>query len=207
MARRRVSVVTLGCSAAVALLVLPAPAHAQVGSGWTPYSPSKRLQLRGCGAHSSSGGIETFRLTCSTNSGDQRAEQRIVDDYSSGQRQFEGQVRVVSLGGTNISLNQTFQADTGAFLMVAVANSSGGRLYPVGSSSTTMATGVMGTWVRINTVHDVGKKTHQVYINGSLKFTKTGGVSPWYHKYGSYRTGSGRGPVTVQWQNVRFWRK
>src|SRR5688572_30286338 len=130
MARNSVCKVSL--AGVAAWLALAVPAAAQVGSGWNAYTPTMRLQLRGCGAHSSSNGVETFRLTCSDTTNDNRAEQRIENDYSSGTRQFQGEVRVVSLGGTNISLKQTFMPQNGAFLMIAVAT--GGRLYSVGNS-------------------------------------------------------------------------
>ena len=186
------------------VVALSGTAEAQIGSGWSAYTPSMNLQLRGCGAHSASGGIETFRLTCSNTSDDNRAEQRIQNDYTSGTNQFEGEVRVVSLGGSNISLKQTFMPNNGAFLMLAV--SSGGRLYSVGNSGD-LATGIIGSWVRINTIHTVSSGNHGIYINGSLRFTKTGGRQvAWHDKYGTYRLGSGQGPITAEWRNVRFWR-
>ncbi|MDO0930625.1 hypothetical protein QQY66_02595 [Streptomyces sp. DG2A-72] len=49
----------------------------------------------------------TFRLTCSTASGDQRAERRYAT-YTGGTRQFEGYFRITDLSGTRISLKQTF---------------------------------------------------------------------------------------------------
>jgi hypothetical protein len=187
-----------------ALLLLSNPAAAQVGSGWTEYMPGKTLQTRGCGAHSASGGVETFQVTCADTSGDNRAEDRIQDDYTSGTRQFQGEVRVVSLPGTNISVKQTFMRDNGAFLMIGV--SMNGRLYSVGDNGE-LATEVIGRWVRINTVHDVGAGTHQIYVDGVLKVTKTGARQvAWYNKYGSYRLGSGHGPITVEWRNTRFWK-
>src|SRR5687767_3243399 len=105
------------------------PARAQLGSGWTAYTPGQRVQTRGCGTYGSGGGVEMFGLSCASASGDNRAEQRIENDYSTGTRQFEGEVRVLSLGGTNVSLKQTFMPDNGAFLMIAVATE--GRLYSV----------------------------------------------------------------------------
>jgi MYXO-CTERM domain-containing protein len=190
---------------AVLLAVLPAPAFAQIGSGWNEYMPGRTLQTRGCGSHSgSSTGVETFGLTCADTSGDNRAEDRMQDDYTSGTRQFQGEVRVVSLPGSNVSLKQTFMRDNGAFLMIGVSNE--GRLYTVGDNAE-LATGVIGKWVRINTLHDVAAGTIQVYADGVLKVTKTGARQvAWYNKYGSYRLGSGHGPITVEWRNTRFWR-
>jgi hypothetical protein len=189
--------------AALAIASLLATAQAQVGSGWVSYSPGKHLQTVGCGTYSSSGGIETFKLTCSSTSGEQRAEQRVEDDFSSGTRQFEGIVKVTSLGGSGISLKQTFQANNGAFLMIAVKT--GGTLYDV-QSGTTLASSIVGVSTRINTVTDVGGQKTYEYVNGTLKHTLNGGSTPFYNKYGTYRLGSGNGPITAEWSGVKYWR-
>ncbi|RCG26599.1 hypothetical protein DQ384_29275 [Sphaerisporangium album] len=166
---------------------------------WTSYSPGFAVQQRGCGKVS--GG--TFQLTCSTASGDQRAERR-YDTYTGGTRQFQGYFKITSMGGTRISLKQTFQDPQGPYFMLAVER--GGRLYAV-HGGTTIATGAtVGTTVRVNTVHEVGK-THKTYINGSLKRTESSPGGSFYDKFGSYRTNSGQGPITVEWSNIQFWRK
>jgi hypothetical protein len=190
---------TLAAVAFLCCLFLAAQsAMAQVGGGsWTSYSPTFTTQLRGCGANS---GL-TFQLTCSSSSGDNRAERRYAT-YSSGTRQFEGSFRITSMGGTRISLKQTFKT-TGPFFMLAVEK--GGRLYRVGGS--TIASGAtVGTTVRVNTIHQVGNN-HQVYINGSLKQTMSSPSGSFYDKFGSYRTGSGQGPITVVWSGIKFWRR
>ncbi len=176
--------------------------HAQVGSGWTQYTPTMRLQRSGDVTYAVSNGVETFRIT-SSSTGEQRVEQRIVNEFSSGTNQFEGTFRVVSLGGTGISLKQTFQPESGAFLMVAVRNN--GELYEVGGG-VTLASNIIGTAQRLNTVTDVSARRTYVYVNGTLRQTRTGGTPPFHDKYGAYRLGSGRGPITVEWSNVRFWR-
>ncbi len=74
--------------AIVGTLVLTSAPSAQAEvepGGWTSYSPSFNVQERGCGNVNNL----TFTLTCSTASGDQRAERRYVT-YTSGTRQFEG---------------------------------------------------------------------------------------------------------------------
>lgn len=190
---------------ALAALTLAAPgaattAFAQVEpGGWTSYSPTFSVQERGCGQVNNL----TFQLTCSTASGDQRAERRYAT-YSSGSRQFEGYFRITSMAGSRISLKQTFnESASGPFFMLAVEN--GGRLYRVGAG--TIANGAtVGTTVRVNTVHVVGS-AHRTYINGSLKLSISSPGGNFYDKFGSYRTDSGRGPVTVQWSGVNFWRK
>lgn len=194
-------------TALFALLVLigtglAAPgAHAQVESGpWTAYTPSHTEQARGCGQIN---GL-TFTLTCSTASGDQRAERRYAT-YSNGIRQFEGHFRISSLAGTRISLKQTFhESAPGPFFMLAVER--GGRLYAV-HGGTTVATGAtVGTSVRVNTVHQIGG-SHRTYVNGSLRHTYASPGGSFYDKFGAYRTSSGQGPATVVWSGIKFWRK
>jgi len=180
-----------------------ATAQAQVATGpWTSYSPSYSIQERGCGDVNGS----SFYLTCSTADGDQRAERRYAT-YTSGTRQFEGYLKVVSLGGTRISVKQTFkESPAGPWFIMAVEN--GGRLYNVTGTQTTIGSSCVGCTTRVNTVHYLGSAKVVVYLNGSQKFTQYGGEgSAWYDKFGAYRTSSGKGPATISWTNVRFWRK
>jgi hypothetical protein len=181
------------------MCALSATAQAQIGSGWTSYSPSYSVQQRGCGTAS---GL-TFKLSCSDTSGDQRAERRYAS-YSSGQHQFEGYVKITSFSGDRVSLKQTFQENNGAFFMLGAKHD--GSLYNVNGGAT-LATGSVGTTFRVNTVHDVGAGSLKIYINGSQKASMSGGSSPWYDKIGTYRTGSGKGPITATWSNLRFWKK
>ncbi|MFD1547937.1 hypothetical protein [Nonomuraea guangzhouensis] len=185
---------------AIGLLVPALPASADpVESGpWTSYEPTFTVQERGCGDVSDL----TFKLNCSTGSGDQRAERRYAT-YSSGTRQFEGYFKITSLEGTRISLKQTFKT-TGPFFMLAVER--GGRLYSVHGGDTIATGATIGTTVRVNTVHVVGS-THRTYINGSLKHTVSSESGSFYDKFGAYRTGSGKGPATVEWSGIQFWRK
>ncbi|GAB2848968.1 hypothetical protein [Lentzea nigeriaca] len=194
--------IAAGLALATGLLAAGSPALAQVESGpWTSYSPSFSVQQRGCGTVSDL----TFRLTCSTASGDQRAERRYAT-YTGGTRQFEGSFRITSLGGSRISLKQTFKDDPGAgpYFMLAVER--GGRLYAVHGGDTIATGATVGTTVRVNTVHVVGS-THRTYINGSQKHSVSSSGGNFYDKFGAYRTASGQGPATVVWSNIRFWRK
>ncbi len=174
-------------------------ANAQIGSGWTSYSPSFTTQVRGCGSISGS----TFKLTCSSSSGEQRAERR-YQNVTSAYRQFEGTVKVTSLGGDRISLKQTYQEGSGAWNMVGVKKP--GTLYEV-KTGANLASYTIGSSVRINTITNVSGRSVQVYINGSLKETIKNGTPPFYDKLGAYRTSSGHGPISVTWSGIRFWRK
>lgn len=174
-------------------------ASAQIGSGWTSYSPSYTTQIRGCGANS---GL-VFQITCNNTTDDNRAERRYAN-ISSGQSQFQGTVVVNSLGGDRINLKQTFQDNVGPWNMIAVKKP--GELYEV-STGANLASYTIGTSVRINTIMNTSTKSVQVYINGSLVETKTGAKLPVYDKFGTYRTASGVGPVKATWSNIQFWKK
>jgi hypothetical protein len=174
--------------------------QAQVATGpWTSWSPSYNTQTAGSGSISGT----TFSLSSSSASGEHRAERRYVS-FSSGSRQFEGTVKVNSLGGDRICLKQTFQDGTGPWNMIAVKKP--GSLYEV-QGGATLASYTIGSSVRINTVSYTGSRKVVVYINGSMVETITDGTLPFYDKLGAYRTNSGNGPVSVTWSNIRFWQK
>jgi hypothetical protein len=177
-------------------------AYAQVEpGGWTSYSPGYNVQLKGCGQ---ANGL-TFTLTCSSTSGEQRAERRF-DTYTGGTRQFEGSFKITSMGGTRISLKQTFRESPSAGPYFIMAAERGGRLYSVEGGATIASGATVGTSVRVNTVNQVGS-SHRTYINGSLKNTVSSPSGSYYDKFGAYRTSSGNGPITVTWSGIQFWRK
>jgi hypothetical protein len=187
----------------VAGLAIFAPAaDAQVGTGpWISDSPGYSEQERGCGDVS---GL-TFKLTCSTESGDQRAERRYTT-YSGGTHQFEGSFKITSMTGSRISLKQTFRdgSSAGPYFLLAVEK--GGRMYAVEGGATLGSGATVGTSVRVNTINQVGS-SHKVYLNGSLKQTISSPGGSYYDKFGSYRTASGAGPITVTWSGIKFWHK
>jgi hypothetical protein len=178
-------------------------AHAQIGSGWTSYTPSMELQESGDVSHSSSGGVETFTINGNTTSSAQRCEQRAEDDFTSGTRQFEGTVKVVSMTGTNISVQQDKAANGGTWSMIAAAHN--GTLFVV-NPGTTIASNVIGVSVKINTITDASAKTTKVYVNGSQKSELKDITPPIYHKYGSYRLDSGYGPCKIEWSSTKYWK-
>ncbi|RSD21460.1 hypothetical protein [Amycolatopsis eburnea] len=199
---RRIHGAGVVVAVAAGLAILAPAANAQVGTGpWTPESPGYSEQERGCGQVS---GL-TFQLTCSTASGDQRAERRYTT-YTGGTHQFEGSFKITSMTGSRISLKQTFRdgSNAGPYFMLAVEK--GGRLYAVEGGATLGSGATVGTSVRVNTINQVGS-SHKVYLNGSLKQTISSASGSYYDKFGSYRTASGAGPITVQWSGVKFWRK
>jgi hypothetical protein len=188
-----------GLALVCGLVVVATNANAEVEPGpWKSYRPTFTVQQKGCGQVSNL----TFKLTCSNGSGEQRAERRYAT-YSSGTRQFEGYFKITSMGGSRICLKQTFKT-TGPYFLLAVER--GGRLYSVHGGDTIATGATVGTRVRVNTVHQVGKSL-KVYINGSLKRTISSPSGSFYDKFGAYRTASGSGPITVEWSDIQFWQR
>jgi hypothetical protein len=176
-------------------------AQAQVEPGpWKAVNPSFKVQQIGCGRVNNL----TFQLTCANHSGQQRAERRYAT-YTGGSHQFQGTFKITSMGGSRISLKQTFKT-SGPFFLLGVER--GGRLYAVNNGRTIAPAGtaVVGVSVQVNTVHVVGNQL-RVYINGSLKFTMSSPGGSFYDKFGAYRTASGAGPISVVWSDIQFWTK
>jgi hypothetical protein len=170
--------------------------HAQIGNGWTRFSPTKTIQRRGPNVtYTNSGGVETFTMR----SGDERSEARVHDDYKSGRRQFEGYVRVSDGQGT--SVHQIFK-----FLMLVYYPDNGGELRQH-SYQHLATTGIRNVWLRVNTLHDTRTHKAEIYINGSRKGTMNdkpwSSAGGWYHKYGVYNC---RTFAKAEWRDVKFFR-
>lgn len=183
-----------------AALALGSLASAQVANGpWSSWSPTYNTQESGTGDVN---GLN-FTITSTSTSTEQRAERR-YQTFSTGSRQFEGYVKVNSLGGDRICLKQTFQDGVGPWNMIAVKKP--GSLYEV-QGGATLSSYSIGSTIRINTVTYTGSDKVAVYINGSMVEEITGGAGNYYDKFGAYRTNSGYGPVSVTWSSIRFWQK
>jgi len=192
--------------AALLFLGMAPWSQAQIGGGWIEIHPNQSLQLRGSGAYKKSAGIESFSITNAVRAGDQRAEQRIWNDYTAGTHQFEGYVKVVRLDGTFINLKQTFQSGQGAWFLCTVDRAANGTLRDH-TRGTVLATNVLGRAVRLNTIHDMDAGQFYVYVDGVLKETRISDPGVAYNdKYGTYRAMSGNGPATVEWSGIRLWR-
>lgn len=177
-------------------------ASAQIGSGWSSVSESYKVQLSGSGWNTGN----QFGLTKTTDPTDtikDRAE-REYNTWTSGSHQFQGSCTVNSFGGNGICIKQTFQKVNGPWEMVAINNA--GSVYEVHNNAT-LGSFKVGTSFRINTILDISAGTVQVYFNGSLKTTISGGVQPMYDKCGTYRLKSGSAPVTATWTSIQFWQK
>jgi hypothetical protein len=222
---KRIAMAAVAASLAVVAAAIVQPsaeaaptALGAIGSGWREYHPNHNLQIQSRGtyqtfpssvAHATgpggsyerAGGIETFRLF---NNASNRVEVRVQDNYTSGQRQFEGELKVS--GPTNDeSAMQIFGNDgPGATtLMIRSYARNGGTLRGGGKD---LATNVYGTWVHINVIHDATANKYSIYINAVLKSSANGPNGTHYFKYGVHGT-PGTPSAQHQWRNVHLYRK
>lgn len=193
-------------------------AFGPIGSGWREHNPSSNLQIQSRGEYTNyprsvthatgpggsydrAGGVETFRLV---NNGTNRVEVRVQDNYTSGQRQFEGELKV-GTPTNDESAMQIFGNDgAGATtLMIRSFSRNGGTLRGGGKD---LISNIYGKWVRINVTHDATANRYSIYIDGALKVTANGPNGTHYFKYGVYGT-LGTPSAQHQWRNVHFYRK
>jgi hypothetical protein len=214
----------LPVSAIALTALLASTTHAQLGSGWTQATYTKKIHL------DNEAGLQTFDWTATKtvgtgtpcarynyNSGNDseyfdiydnrsnRSEIRLQNEYSTGQRQFQGYVRF-SAPLNDESLFQVFGSTSGATLcMMRGYSSSNGSLRTVGGGGT-IATNVYGVEQKINVIHVQGTDV-KFYVNGTLKATIADNESSTnYWKYGCYGTLT-TAAVQVRWRAVRTYRK
>lgn len=203
-----------------------ASAHAQLGSGWSQTSFTKKIHL------DDEAGLQTFNYTTDKSVGSgtpcaryhylssndseyfdlfdnrtNRAEIRLQNEYSSGSKQFQGYVRIASPLNDE-SLFQIFGSTSGATqMMIRGYSTSSGQIRTVGTpSGVVLASNCYGVERRINVIHLQGNKI-EVYDNGSLKGSGSDTESVTnYWKYGCYGTLT-TGAVQVRWRQVRTYSK
>jgi hypothetical protein len=189
-----------------ALVVVAAPGHAQIGSGWSSVSISKSLQKTGDVYYSNSSGVETFRLNTSTAS---RCEIKINNSWTSGSHQFEGQVRVTGTPrSSGNSIQQILESTTGQgdASQVRWYSASNGT-FKAQPTGITMGTNMYGVYQRINCIHYRSTGKIELWLNGSKKSTHNDfGSGSYYFKYGIYIAGS-TGKPTASWRSIRVWQK
>lgn len=209
-----------GTAVLAVVFVQPTAFAGPVGSGWSEYKPSWNLQIQSSGKITSypssttsasgpggsylrSGGVQTFKLF---NNGSNRVEARIQDNYRTGQRQFEGELKVTA-GTDDESAMQIFGNDgEGATtLMIRSFARNGGTLRGGGKD---LVSNINGKWVRVNVTHNATASggSYSIYINGKHVHTNNGPAGDHYFKYGVYGTLKTSG-AEHQWRNVHFYRK
>jgi hypothetical protein len=189
----------------------------QVGTGWNQYFPVKTIHMDDAsGLHSfqwtpshsvdcadysydDSTGIETFRIIDSRSN---RSEIRLQNNYTSGKRQFEGEVRTSPFTDGQ-SVMQVFGGATNATaLQIRCHNDGNGTLKRYDGE--TFASGIYGVWTKVNVIHDADANKVTVFINGVSRGTfNDRGNATHYFKYGCYGTLRTASAMT-EWRNVRI---
>jgi len=204
--------------APAALFLATASVQAQIGSNWQEYSPDSKIQIEvhdvfvnypanatvvndGGVRYTNQNGIETF---CLANNDSNRVERRYFDDYTD-RRQFQGDIKVSSPTDNEI-VHQVFCANPdGPYLAIVEHSANGGNLKGTRSGSATLS-GIYGTWVRVNSIHDKAANITELYLNGSKIWSGDWGTGiSYYTKYGCYGTLQ-TSMAMVQYKNIKMFK-
>jgi hypothetical protein len=197
--------------------------RAQVGSGWTVANYSERFEYEsndilitispppayfndGYCEYSRTNSVEIFQLLSSHSN---RAETRPNDDYSSGSRQFQADVMVVSNVMTGECIHQVFNGSTGPYLLLRqnyltssnYTLSVGGTL-PSGDTGGVVATNLYGAWFQLNSINSLVNGQTYIYVNGVLVWQGANPGGTFYTKYGAYGTHSDSNPADIVFTNA-----
>ena len=178
--------------------------HAQT-SGYTQYSSTYNVQnwTSGCGGFKNLGGGEYETWVCS---GESRCEMRWANwSKQTHYNQWQGTVM--------------FSSDTQKTAIMQIKSNTGGEAIYIqvqnpgtlrNDNGTVFASGMSGTWFRLNSLFNPSNGDARAYINGSLKVTRTYTTSDrqWYFKNGCYNNGIPSGHKSTAWfKNITFWVK
>jgi hypothetical protein len=194
------------------LLGLAAAGEAQVGSGWTRYTASYKMDVPpDTGTrHTFSSGVHHFWINSSDPStypgrdSGPRSEMRVYNNYTSGQHQFQGEVNVES-GSNKVNLFQVFGASSRATAAMVRAGNNGSFTW---YSSPAFFAGIWGKYNRLNVIHNANTGVVQIYVNGALKHTnQDGGNGTHYFKIGVYKQTGMSSRAGCYWRNMSYYRK
>ncbi|SRR5581483_278733 len=190
--------------------------HAQIGSGWTQYFPSKTYNsgMSQSQRYSISGNVEHF-WTYNTDTDEfpgedsgPRSEWHVNNSYTTGSEQFQGDLNPES-GSTSYTCMQIFGGTSSATSIMLQMRSGDGTLRHY--NDTALATGCWGIYTRVNVVHypvSGGTGSIEVWINGSKVGTfDDGGYTTHYFKYGVYDIVSSAPNYNgTYWRGVSFFK-
>jgi len=211
--------IILGGLTAAAFLVA-SPMHAQIGSGWSPFSLSSdfidyevadahhqhsvsSFSLPSC-FYTLSGSTETFGLTTSDSN---RIEHDTSHHFNTGTVQFEGYLNLFP-GISQQSVVQDFGGGSGGpICMIKGYGRMNGSLVVTRNTSINLITNMFsGITARVNVIHDTVKGMIYIYINGVKKWEGADAGSSYtgsYNfKYGLY--GTFNASTKTVWNNVKF---
>ena len=204
----------LGLTAVFALVGLGSiqTAHAQIGSGWNQYFPSKSYSgWSQSSRYSISGSTEHFwnYLTdpMPVSGSGPRSEWHVNNNYSSGSQQFQGYFNAEN-GEQGYTAMQIFGNAGGnaTAAMFQLRGSGDLRHY----NDTTLVSGCWGVYHKFNVLHYMSTGSIEAWVNGSKKGAwYDGGPTTHYFKYGCYDTSTttSSSRTGCYWQSVKFFKK
>jgi hypothetical protein len=174
-------------------------------SGYTQYSNTYSVQNRtsGCGGYTG-GASSTF--TAWVCAGEERVEMRWANFPNQNvYNQWQGDVNFTS--GSQATAIMQIKSNTGGEPIYIQINTPGTLRNDNGSN---FASGMSGTWFRLNSLFNPANGDGRAYINGSQKVSRTYTTSDrqWYFKNGTYNNGlpSG-GKSQASFKNITHWHK
>ncbi len=180
--------------------------HAQVGSGWTPFTETFTVQTsNGATATPIPGGYE-FKSPNNGAGGVNRAEQRFATMPANSVVQWQGDLVIKSLTGDDIAVKQCHQITISSFLIIDI-NKSGGTHFIILGTSDDLGSYTIGTPIRMTTIMNNKTGVVDIYFNGAHVGSKSGGLGGggMYDKCGAYVSRSGTGGMDDTWVNLKFW--
>lgn len=209
--RRRTFIAGAGLTA----LGWPSAAHAApIGTGWSEISPGHTVhQPPGRTRHSfdAATGEHHFWLydddpsTFPGQDSGPRSELRFRNDYTSGQAQFECDVRV-SAGAHRVCVMQVFGGSSWATAFMTLAMNTGAFHYY--DFDQRIHAPIYDRWLRLNVVHDTGARRVHVFVNRAFRATFADhGPGTHYFKCGLYGRAGMAARNDVRIRNIRLYRK
>ena len=213
MSIRRFIAVAATAAAAVVLLAVPAPAAGgaqPIGSGWTEIFPNTQLdEPPGLTRHTVTGGVHHMWVLATDPSkypgrdSGPRSELRFFNDYTSGQAQFQADIKVAS-GCSRASIMQVFGAPDRATAFMAWAMPNKLSYYDI----STIYQPLYDQYLRLNVVHDTASGKVSVYVNGAAHGVfQDHGDANHYFKVGVYHQKGMSARCDVYVKNIHIYRK
>jgi hypothetical protein len=189
---------------------VPGGGPVPVGSGWTEIFPRTKLDHPpGLVRYALTNGENHFWVLASDPSAypgrdsGPRSELRFYNDYTSGQAQFQADIKVMS-GCFRASVMQVFGAPDRATAFMAWAMPDQLAYY----SGQTIYAPLYDRYLRLNVVHDTATGAITVYVNGVPRGTfQDHGQANHYFKLGVYHQKGMSDRCDVYARNIHIFRK
>jgi hypothetical protein len=148
----------------------------------------------------------TDKPLSSTSDTEPRCEMRWNNDYTSGNRMWDGDVYVPS-GTYGVNIQQVFGAvSRSTASMVRAYSPNGGELRRY--STDVLMTSIYNKWINLKVAHDANNNVVRIYVSNSLKRTDPdAGDATHYFKNGVYTQTGHSSRMECRFRNLKQWSK